>query len=117
MLLPPYIFRHLNEYYESEFKAVANVCVEIKWLSKLLKELGVQFSQPPHVWCDNDGVVFLSTNPVFHTRTRHVEKDFHFVRATIANSSIVLLPSFGFSLFQHQLVGVYQQIKIKYLSC
>lgn len=65
---------------ESTFKAVADVCVELKWLKSLLNELGVQLARPPHIWCDNVGAVYLSTNPAFHARTRHVEVYFHFVR-------------------------------------
>jgi hypothetical protein len=51
----------------------------------LLKELGVKGPKFGQLWCDNLGVTYLSTNPVFHARTKHIEIDFHFVRKGLYN--------------------------------
>jgi hypothetical protein len=50
----------------------------------MLRELGVHQSRSPIFWCDNLGVTYLSANPVFHARTKHIEVDFHFVRKKVA---------------------------------
>ena len=69
---------------ESEYKAIANATAELIWVEALLKELGVRQVSPPVLWCDNIGATYLSSNPVFHARTKHSEVDFHFVRERVA---------------------------------
>ena len=69
---------------ESEYKSLANATAEIIWVQSLLHELGFISDCPPVLWCDNLGATYLSSNPVFHARTKHIEVDFHFVRERVA---------------------------------
>ena len=68
---------------EAEYKSHANATAEMIWIQKLLVELGVPHPQA-RLWCDNLGAKYLSANPVFHARTKHIEIDFHFVRERVA---------------------------------
>jgi hypothetical protein len=43
------------------------------------------------VYCDNIFAVYLSTNPVQHQRTKHVEIDLHFVRKRVAFGDVCVL--------------------------
>jgi histone deacetylase 1/2 len=54
------------------------------WIQKLLDELGILHPCAARLWCGNIGAKYLSANPVFHARTKHIEIDFHFVRERVA---------------------------------
>jgi histone deacetylase 1/2 len=54
------------------------------WIQQLLTELQVLHSPVARLWCDNIGATYLSANPVFHARMKHIEIDFHFVRERVA---------------------------------
>nr|AAT85031.1 putative polyprotein [Oryza sativa Japonica Group]ABF96679.1 retrotransposon protein, putative, Ty1-copia subclass [Oryza sativa Japonica Group] len=69
---------------EAEYKALANATAEIMWVQTLLQELNIVSPAMAQLWCDNMGAKYLSFNPVFHARTKHIEVDYHFVRERVA---------------------------------
>jgi len=73
---------------EAEYKALADGTAEILWIRSLLAELWISTSSMTMLWCDNLGATFLSANPVFHARTKHVEVDYHFIRDRVAKREI-----------------------------
>jgi hypothetical protein len=73
---------------EAEYKALANATAEVMWVRKLLEEIGISHSGPSQLWCDNIGATYLSANPVFHARTKHIEVDYHFVREQVAQKML-----------------------------
>jgi hypothetical protein len=76
---------------EVEYCAVANSVAEACWLRQLLVELHSPLSRATLVYCDNVSAVYLSTNPVQHQRTKHVEIDLHFVREHVVIGDVRVL--------------------------
>ena len=54
----------------------------------LLRQLLIELHAPPRraslVYCDNISAVYMSSNPIQHQRTKHIEIDLHFVRERVA---------------------------------
>lgn len=76
---------------EAEYRGVTNAVAEATWLRNLLSELKCPISKATIVFCDNISVVYLSSNPVKHQRTKHVEIDIHFVRERVALGQVRVL--------------------------
>jgi hypothetical protein len=66
---------------------VAEAC----WLRQLLAELRNLLAKSTLVYCDNISVVYLSTKPVQHQRTKHVEINLHFVHDRVAIGDVRVL--------------------------
>jgi len=88
---------------EAEYKALADGTAEVIWLQYLLTDLQVPSVSTPIIWCDNLGATYLSANPIFHARTKHVEVDYHFVRDRVTKKEIQI----GFIPFRDQLADVF----------
>ena len=53
-------------------------------MRQLLLELHAPSCRASLVYCDNISAVYMSSNPVQHQRTKHIEIDLHFVRERVA---------------------------------
>nr|GEW11786.1 ribonuclease H-like domain-containing protein [Tanacetum cinerariifolium] len=76
---------------EAKYRCVANAVAETCWLRNLLRELHTPLSIGTLVYCDNLSAVYLSSNPVQHQRTKHIEIDIHFVRDLVSTGRIRVL--------------------------
>ena len=68
---------------EAEYHALATTAAEVSWLHILFKELRIFLSHVNVLWCDNASTIALFANPVFHSRTKHIEVNYHYVREKV----------------------------------
>ncbi|RVX02312.1 Retrovirus-related Pol polyprotein from transposon RE1 [Vitis vinifera] len=45
-------------------------------------------TSPPILWCDNQSAAHLAANPVFHSRSKHIELDLHFIRENVLRQEL-----------------------------
>jgi hypothetical protein len=65
---------------------MVNATAEGMWFQAILQELRISCPRSARLWCDNLGAKYLSSNPVFHGRMKHIEFDYHFVRDQITKN-------------------------------
>ena len=76
---------------EAEYHAVANGVAKATWLRQLVQELPAPLRRTKLVYCDNISAIYMSSDPVQHQRTKHIEIDLHFVRERVAIGDLRVL--------------------------
>jgi len=77
---------------EVEYRALASATCELQWLLYILRDLHVSCSKLPVLYCDNQSVIHIASDPVFHERTKHLEIDCHLIREKLQSGILKLLP-------------------------
>eukprot|EP00253_Pinus_taeda_P021336 PITA_21336 len=75
---------------EAEYQGAVKASCEAVWLRRMLADMHVFQTGPTPLFCDNQGVLKLSKNPVFHERTKHVETHCHYIRQLVEDGSVQL---------------------------
>lgn len=73
---------------KSEYRALSSASSEISWLQSLLSELDIVKLPTPVLWCDNQSAGDLAKNPVFHSRSKHIELDVHYIRDKVLQTEL-----------------------------
>ena len=63
---------------EAEYVAASESVKDILWLKRFLKEIDI--SPECLLYIDNQSAIKIIKNPEYHTRTKHIEVRFHFIR-------------------------------------
>nr|GEU53270.1 ribonuclease H-like domain-containing protein [Tanacetum cinerariifolium] len=86
-----HVISHSNA--EAKYHGVANAVDETSLVRNILRELHMPLRTATLVYCDNVSAVYLSSNPVQHQHTKHIEIDIHFVRDLVATGHGVFYTS------------------------
>ena len=73
---------------EAEFMAATEAAKQGIWLQELLGEVIGRPSKKVVIKVDNNSVIALTKNPVFHGRSKHIHRRFHFIRECVENNQV-----------------------------
>jgi len=63
---------------EAEYMTTTQACKEAIWMKKLIEELGHK-QEKILLYCDSQSALHIARNPTFHSRTKHIDVQYHFV--------------------------------------
>jgi hypothetical protein len=75
---------------EAEYIATATCCTQVLWMIQTLANLEVKYTTPIPIHYDNTSAISVSTNLVFHSKTKHIPIKYHFLREKVTNTVVSL---------------------------
>ncbi|GJX84372.1 hypothetical protein Tco_0335146 [Tanacetum coccineum] len=89
---------------KAEYVATARCCTNILCMKSQLTEYDIIYKKVP-IFCDNTSAIKISNNLVLHSRTKHIDIIYHFIRDHILKGDIEL----HFIPTQYQLADIFSK--------
>src|ERR1700753_3777758 len=67
---------------EAEYMALSDCSRQVAWIHTLLGELGYHLKPIP-ICGDNQGLIFIASNPITGKRSKHIDIRYHYIREVI----------------------------------
>ncbi|KAJ9547782.1 hypothetical protein OSB04_020325 [Centaurea solstitialis] len=87
---------------EAEYVAAGSCCAQVLWMRNQLLDYGFQLSKIP-IFCDNTSAIAIANNPVLHSKTKHIEIRYHFIKDHVMNGDVEL----HFIPIEYQLADIF----------
>jgi len=75
---------------ETEYIAATSAACQAVWLRRVLADLQQVQKGATEIFCDNKATISMTKNPTFHSRTKHIDIRYHFIRDLVAKEEILL---------------------------
>ncbi|GJX90472.1 hypothetical protein Tco_0343798 [Tanacetum coccineum] len=87
---------------EAEYIALSGCCSQILWMRSQLTDYGFKFNKIP-LYCDNKSAIALCCNNVQHSRAKHIDIRYHFIKEQVENGIVELY----FVRTEYQLADIF----------
>ncbi|GJZ38942.1 putative ribonuclease H-like domain-containing protein, partial [Tanacetum coccineum] len=68
-----------NSTTEAKYVVVSSCCGQVLWIQNQMHDYGYNFMNTK-IFIDNESTIYIVKNPVFHSKTKHIEIRHHFIR-------------------------------------
>ena len=72
---------------EAEYIAAASCCSQVLWMKTQLMDYGFRYTRIP-IYCDSKSAMAIAHNPIQHSRTKHIDIRYHFIKDHVLNGNI-----------------------------
>ncbi|CAN6545947.1 unnamed protein product [Malus baccata var. baccata] len=76
---------------EAEYVSASEATSQAIWLRFILKDFGELQVEATPLLCDNTSAIAMTKNPVFHQRTKHIKRIYHFIKEALQDNTIKLI--------------------------
>ncbi|GKA43359.1 retrotransposon protein, putative, unclassified [Tanacetum coccineum] len=73
----------------STYGTLSGCCAQVLWMRSQLTDYGLRFNKIP-MYCDNKSAIALCCNNVQHSRSKHIDIRFHFIKEQVENGVVEL---------------------------
>ncbi|GJT46430.1 retrovirus-related pol polyprotein from transposon TNT 1-94 [Tanacetum coccineum] len=74
---------------EAEYISLSGCCAQVLWMRSQLTDYGLGFNKIL-MYCDNKSAIALCCNNVQHSRSKHIDIRFHFIKEQVENGVVQL---------------------------
>ncbi|GJS08717.1 retrovirus-related pol polyprotein from transposon TNT 1-94 [Tanacetum coccineum] len=74
---------------ESEYVSLSACCAQVIWMRTQLLDYGYKYNRIP-MYCDSKSAIAISCNPVQHSRTKHIDIRYHFIKEHVEKGTVEL---------------------------
>nr|GEU76109.1 tetratricopeptide repeat protein SKI3 isoform X1 [Tanacetum cinerariifolium] len=74
---------------EAEYVSLFACYAQVLWMRTLLTDYGFHFDKIP-MYCDSKAAIAISCNPVQHSRTKHIDVRYHFIKEKVEKGIVKL---------------------------
>ncbi|GJW46539.1 retrovirus-related pol polyprotein from transposon TNT 1-94 [Tanacetum coccineum] len=71
---------------EAEYVSLSACCAQVIWMRTQLLDYGFRFNKIL-IYCDSKSAIAISCNPVQHSRTKHINIRYHFIKEHVEKGS------------------------------
>ncbi|KAJ9566357.1 hypothetical protein OSB04_002323 [Centaurea solstitialis] len=74
---------------EAEYVAAAACCSQVLWMKTQLADFGYTMQRIP-IYCDSKSAIQITANSVQHSRTKHIDIRYHFIKDHVEKGNVEL---------------------------
>jgi hypothetical protein len=74
---------------EAEYVVATEASKEMIWLQRFMEELGKK-QENSRLYCDSESAIHLAKNSTFHSKTKHIQLRYHFIRSILEDGHLKL---------------------------